>query len=62
MLPFEQRRLGVILEERVLEPSILELKELVSFECRSWDNPLKTSLITMCEFMKRSCCPYLNAV
>ena len=32
MLTVEQRRLGIILEKRVVEPSVRELKGQVSFE------------------------------
>ena len=61
MLMVEQRKLGIILEERVVEPSIPELKGQVSFYCGSWDGPLKTSLVTMWELMKPSWCPHPNA-
>ena len=57
----EQMQLGVILEERVIEPSIPQLEGLVSFECGSCDGPLKTSLVTMWELMKPSWCPNPNA-
>ena len=57
----EQPKLGIILEERVVEPSVPELKGQVSFECGSWDGPLKTSLVTMWELMKPSWCPHPNA-
>ena len=50
----EQLQLGVILEERVVEPFVPQLKGLVGFECDSWDGPLKTSLVTMWELMKPS--------
>ena len=44
ILMVEQSRLGIILEERVAEPSVPELKGLVSFECgfsgRSFENQL----------------------
>ena len=53
----EQLQLGVILEERVIEPSTPQLEGQVSFECGSWDGPLKTSLLTMWELMKPSWCP-----
>ena len=33
----EQLQLGVILEERVIEPSIPQVEGQVSFECGSWD-------------------------
>ena len=59
--PVEQRKLGNILEERVVEPSVPELKGQVSFDCGSWDGPLKTSLVTMWELMKPSWCPHPNA-
>ena len=52
MLMVEQSKLGIILEERVVE---------VSFDCGSWDGPLKTSLVTMWELMKPSWCPHPNA-
>ena len=61
MLMVEQPKLGIILEERVVEPSVPELKGQVSFDCGSWDDPLKTSLVTMWELMKPSCCPHPNA-
>ena len=47
MLMVDQPKLGITLEERVVEPSFPELKGQVSFECGSWDVPLKTSLVTM---------------
>ena len=50
----KQLQLGVIVEEQVLEPSVRQLEGLVSFECGSWDGPLKTSLVTMWELMKHS--------
>ena len=61
MLMVEQPKLGTILEERVVEPSVPELKGQVSFDCGSWDGPLKTSLVTMWELMKPSWCPHPNA-
>ena len=61
MLMVEQPKLGIILEERVVEPSVPELKGQVSFDCGSWDGPLKTSLVTMWELMKPSWCPHPNA-
>ena len=61
MLMVEQPKLGIILEERVVEPSIPELKGQVSFDCVSWDGPLKTSLVVMWELMKPSWCPHPNA-
>ena len=61
MLMVEQPKLGIILEERVVEPSIPELKGQVSFDCSSWDGPLKTSLVVMWELMKPSWCPHPNA-
>ena len=61
MLMVEQPKLGIILEERVVKLSVPELKRQVSFECGSWDGPLKTSLATMWEFMKPSWCPHPNA-
>ena len=54
MLTFEQPRLGVILEERVVELSVPKLKRQVSFDCDSWDGPLKTSLVTIWELLKPS--------
>ena len=39
MLMMEQPRLGIVLEERVVEPSVPELKGQVSFDCGSWDGP-----------------------
>ena len=57
----EQLQLGVILEERVIEPSIPQLEGEVSFECGSLDGPLKTSLVTMWELIKPSWCPNPNA-
>ena len=47
MLMMEQPRLGIVLEEQVVEPSVPELKGQVSYDCGSWDGPLKTSLVTM---------------
>ena len=61
MLMMEQPRLGIVLEEQVVETSVPELKGQVSFDCGSWDGPLKTSLVTMCELMKPSWCPRPNA-
>ena len=61
MLMVEQPKLGIILEERVVKPSVPELKGQVSFDCGSWDGPLKTSLVTMWELMKPSWCPHPNA-
>ena len=61
MLMVEQPKLGIILEERVVEPSVPELKGQLSFDCGSWDGPLKTSLVTMWELMKPSWCPHPNA-
>ena len=52
MLMMEQPRLGIVLEKRAVEPSVPELKGQVSFDCGSWDGPLKTSLVTMWELMK----------
>ena len=60
MLMVEQPKLGVIFEERVVEPLVAELKGQVSFECGSLDGPLKTSLVTMWELMKPSWCPQPN--
>ena len=45
----------------MVEPSVPELKGQVSFDCGSWDGPLKTSLVTMWELMKPSWCPHPNA-
>ena len=61
MLIVEQPKLGIILVERVVEFSVPELNGQVSFECGSWDGPLKTSLVTMWELMKPSWCPHPNA-
>ena len=61
MLMVEQPKLGMISEERVVEPSIPELRGQVSFECGSWDSPFKTSLVNMWELMKPSWCPHPNA-
>ena len=61
MLMVGQPKLGIILEERVVEPSVPELKGQVSFDCGSWDGPLKTSLVTMWELMKPSWCLHPNA-
>ena len=52
MLMVEQPKLGTISEARVVKPSVPELKGQVSFECGSWDGPLKTSLVTIWEIMK----------
>ena len=56
----EQPKLGIIWEERVVEPSLPELKGQVGFECGSWDVPLKTSFVTMWDLMKSSWCPHPN--
>ena len=61
MLMVEQPKLGIILEERVVETSVPELKGQVSFGCGSWEGPLMTSLVTMWELMKPSWCPHSNA-
>ena len=61
MLMVEQPKLGIILEVRVVDPSIPELKGQVSLDCGSLDGPLKTSLVTMWELMKPSWCPHPNA-
>ena len=45
----------------MVEPSVPGLKWQVSFECGSWDGPIKTSLVTMWELMKPSWCPHPNA-
>ena len=60
MLMVEQPKLGIILEERVVKPSVPGLKGQVSFDCGSRDGPLKTSLVTLCELMKPSWCPHPN--
>ena len=54
--------MGIILEERVVEPSVPELKRQVSFECGSGDGPLKTNFVTMWELMKPSWCPHQTPV
>ena len=61
MLMVEQPKLGIILEEQMVEPSVPELKGQVSFDCDSWDGLLKTSLVTMWELMKPYWCPHPNA-
>ena len=61
MLMMEQPKLGLILEGRVVETSVSELKGQISFDCGFWDGPLKTSLVTMWELMKPSWCPHPNA-
>ena len=61
MLMVEQPKLDIVLEERVVEPSVPELKGQVSFDCGSRDGPSKTSLVTMWELMKPSWCPHPNA-
>ena len=61
MLMMEQPKLGIVLEDRVVEPSVPELMGQVSFDCGFWDGPLKTSLVTMWELMKPSWCPHPNA-
>ena len=61
MLMVEQPKLGTILEERVVKPSVLELKGQVSFDCGSWDGPLKINQIAMWELMKPSWCLHPNA-
>ena len=61
MMMMEQPKLGIVLEERVVEPSVSELKGQVCFDCGSWDGPLKTSLVTMWELKKPSWCPHPNA-
>ena len=61
MLMVEQPKLGIVLEEQVVEPSVPELKGQVSFDCGSWDGPLKTSLVTIWELMKPSWCPHPNS-
>ena len=60
MLMLEQPKLGIIPEERVIVPSVPELKGKVSFDCGSWYGPLKTSLVTMWKLMKPSWCPHPN--
>ena len=57
----EQLELGVVLEERVIEPSVPQLEGQVSFECGSRHGPLKTSLVTTPELKKPSWCPNPNA-
>ena len=54
MLMVEQPKLGFIMEKRVVEPLVPELKGQVSFEFGSWDGHLKTSVTSMWEFMKPS--------
>ena len=61
ILIMKQPELGFVLEERVVEPSVPELKGQVSSDCGSWDGPLKTSLVTMWELMKPSWCPHPNS-
>ena len=61
MLTMEQPRLGIVLEERVVEPPVPKLKRQVSFDCGPWYGPLKTSLKNMWELMKPSWCPHPNA-
>ena len=61
MFMVEQPKLGIILKKQVIEPSVPEQKGQVSFECGSWDGPLKTSLVTMWELMEPSWCPHPNA-
>ena len=61
MLMVEQPKLGIVLEERVVEPSDPELKGQVNFGCGSWDSPFKTSLVSMWELMQPSWCPHPNA-
>ena len=60
MITSEQLQLGLILEERVVEPSVPKMEGQVNFECGSWDGPLKTSRVTMWELMKPSWCPNPN--
>ena len=57
----EQPKLGIILEERVVKPSVPGQKGQVNFDCGSWHGPLKTSLLTIWELMKPSWCPHPNA-
>ena len=61
MLTVEQPKMGIILKERVVKPWAPELKRQASFECGSWDGPLRTSLVTMWELIKPSLCPHPNA-
>ena len=61
MLMVEQPKLEIVLEERVVKPSVTEQKGQVSFDCGSRDGPLKTSLITKLELMKPSWYPHPNA-
>ena len=42
----------------MVEPSVPQLKGQLSFDCGSWDGPLKTSLVTMWELMKTSWFPH----
>ena len=44
----------------MVELSAPELKGLVSFECGSWDGPMKTSLVTRRKLMTPSWCPRPN--
>ena len=61
MITSEQLQLGIILEERVVEPSVPKLEGQASFECGSWDGSLKTSLVTIWELMNPSWCSNLDA-
>ena len=61
MLMVEQPKLVIVLEERVVEPSVPELKGRVSFDGGSWDGPWQTSFVTMWELMKPSWCSHPNA-
>ena len=61
MLAVEQSKLGIIMEERVVELSVPELIGQVSFECGSRDDSLKTSLVIMWELIKPSRCSHPNA-
>ena len=45
----------------MVEPSVPELKGQVSFDCGSWDGPLKTSLVIIWDLMKPPWCPHPNA-
>ena len=47
MINSEQMQLGMIFEERVIEPLVLKLGGEVSFMCGLWGGLLKMSLMTM---------------
>ena len=61
MITSEQLQLGIILEERMVKPSVSKLKAQVSFECGSWKDPLKNSLLTKWELLILSWCPNPNS-